>query len=365
MKFFLTVFIVVLSILPSTSFAKPKVAMLISGYGTTENPHLSYDLEELAQAYLVLNDNGVDIDIISPKGGSVLVKNNKDDLDYIQTFKKYALTKLKNTLSSEQAVNTDYDALFIVGGDGAMFDLPSHKQTQAWITRLVNNNKVIAAVCHGPAALVDIKLDNGEYFVSGKQVNGFTRIEDLAFKKENIALYPFVLQTKLEERNAHFVHNAPMLPFVAVDKHLITAQNPMSVAMAADALVLKLGLTPKTRKQFKDEATLNLVAKARTNGAYLIDIALATEPDKYNMNYLALYGFYAYGVADSEHEKRISLKLKEQIGKHFRHPKYMESLISAYLSQNLPEKAKAAFETLKLQFPKHEISNELMTKLAL
>ena len=65
-----------------------RVAILISSYGSLEHPDLSYDLEELAQAYLVLTDNGLEIDIISPRGGAVLIKTNKDDLPYIQKFKK-------------------------------------------------------------------------------------------------------------------------------------------------------------------------------------------------------------------------------------------------------------------------------------
>ena len=28
-------------------------------------------------------------------------------------------------------------------------------------------------VCHGPAALVNVRLSNGEFLISGKQVTGF------------------------------------------------------------------------------------------------------------------------------------------------------------------------------------------------
>jgi hypothetical protein len=64
-----------------------RIAILISSYGDKDHENISYDLEEFAQAYLVLHDNGITLDIISPKGGTVLVKNNKDDLAYIQRFK--------------------------------------------------------------------------------------------------------------------------------------------------------------------------------------------------------------------------------------------------------------------------------------
>ena len=43
--------------------AGKRVAMLISSYGSQEHPDLSYDIEELAQAYLVLTDNGLEVSL--------------------------------------------------------------------------------------------------------------------------------------------------------------------------------------------------------------------------------------------------------------------------------------------------------------
>lgn len=342
--------------MPFAAWSQPKVAMLISGHANQSENNLSYDLEELAQSYMVLTNNGIAVDIISPNGGAVLIHDKKDNLQYIQAFKELAINSLKQTISAKQALENDYQAIMIIGGDGAVFDLPVHQNTQKLIKHFVDKEMPIAAVCHGPAALVNIKLEDGSYFVAGKRITSFTSIEDHAFKKEHINKYPFIVQTELEARDARFVNNRPMLPFVAVDGNLITAQNPMSVAKATEALVLKLNITPKERALFKDEATFQLIDNARSQGAGLMDIALSRVKQNYDLNYLALYGIYAYKLAENKENKLIELRVMEQIGKHFSHPKYSLVLIEAYLEQGFINKAKAEKEFLLASNPNFKIS---------
>lgn len=330
-----------------------RVLMLISGYGSEARPALSYDLEELAQAYLVLHDNGVELDIATPKGGPVLVKSNKDDLAYIQRFKSIALQQLQNTLPAGTVDTKNYRGVFIVGGAGAMFDLPTDKATQEMLTEFVAAQANIAAVCHGPAAIADITLASGKYFIDGKRVNGFTNTEEKAFSSEHIALFPFLVQDKLIQNGGRFVHNDPMLPFVAVDGNLITAQNPSSVPKAAEALLLKLGITPQQRDLFKDEATMLLVDKAKDTGTFTIDIAMAQHSEAYDVNYLALYGFYAYPLA-SDHRKPRELDLMVTIANYFEHPAYESSMIKALVEQGRIGKARAVLDTFLTRYPDHK-----------
>lgn len=345
----LTITAVLLSFV-ATAAANPRVAMLISSNGSEAQPDLSYDLEELAQAYLVLHDNGIEIDIISPAGGPVLVKTHKDDLEYIQRFKSLALEQLNNTLASADVNASAYHGVFIIGGGGAMIDLPVHHPTQALLSEFVDQDRVITAVCHGPAAIANLTYADGSYFVAGKRVNGFTNVEEHAFSKESIESFDFLLEDRLKERGANFVHNAPMLPFVAVDDRLITAQNPGSVPGAAEAMVIALGESLEAREPFKDERTLALVNSARTSGSHLIDIALSTTPEQYDLNYLALYGFYAYGLA-TEQNKPIELEVMATIGRYFDHPVYAEAMIRAMVEQGDYDRANAALELFTQRHP--------------
>ena len=340
-----------------------RVLMLISSNGSAANPELSYDLEELAQSYLVLHDNGVKLDIASPKGGAVLVKNNKDSLEYIQRFKALASTSLTQTVATADADISAYDGVFIVGGSGAMLDLPKHDATQQLLTRAVHNDKVITAVCHGPAAIADIKLADGRFFVAGKRVNGFTNTEEHAFSAEHLALFPFLLQDRLIKNGAQFVHNAPMLPYVAVDGNLITAQNPGSVAKAAEAMVLALGLPVSARTPFSDERTMALLSEARQNGAVVIDLALQQSGHNIDINYLALYGFYAYRLADDA-DKARELAIMHTISKHFSHPEFDAQLVVQSLEQGLAEQAQAVYQQFVQRYPGHNYVAELKTQLA-
>ena len=347
---YLTLLIICLGLFSPHVFAK-KVALLISGYGNETQGKISYDLEELAQTYLLLHNHNLELDIVTPKGGEVVVKTNKDNLAYIQKFKGLALHKLQNTNSAKQAIQQNYDALFIVGGDGAMFDLPFDPDTQTFINQFIEKHSPIAAVCHGPAALVNLKSPDGDYFVAGKKVNSFTQIEEQAFNAELLDKFPFSLEEKLIERGATFVKNTAMMPYISVDGTLITAQNPMSVAKAAEALLLKLGISPKQRAPFKDEATFELITQAKLNGAAVIAIELAKDKTRYDLNYLGLYAFFAYKLAQTQDQKRQELNLKAEIAKIFKHPKLSESLINAYLEQQLIEEAEQAYQVFKVDFP--------------
>lgn len=334
--------------------SNPKVALLISGYGKQGDPAISYDLEELAQAYLVLQQNGLSLDILSPKGGAVPVHNRKDDLPYMQQFKQQtpALRQLQQTLAPSAELATQYAAVFIIGGDGAMFDLPVDAGTQQFLQAMLQQKKLIAAVCHGPAALVNLKNPDGSYWVAGKEMNSFTLREEQAFSAELLDKFPFILETRLREHGALFVANQPMLPFVAHDDLLITAQNPMSVPAAADLLALQLGQTPRTRTPFPEEATMALLATARSNGVVHIDIALAQQPGLYDLNYLALYGMYSYRLAQTPADKSTELRLMAKIAEHFQHPQYQLALLQAYLAEQQLTPARALYLQLQEQAPK-------------
>ena len=56
----------------------------------------------------------------------------------------------------------EYKAIFFAGGHGAMWDLPNDETIAKIASEIYDNNGVVAAVCHGPAALVNIKLSNGK-----------------------------------------------------------------------------------------------------------------------------------------------------------------------------------------------------------
>ena len=93
--------------------------------------------------------------------------------------------------------------------------------------------KVVAAVCHGPAALVNVRLADGRYLVDGKRVSAFTNQEEAAVGLDKIV--PFALESTLKERGAKY-EAAPMWTSFAIrDGRLVTGQNPASSVAVARA----------------------------------------------------------------------------------------------------------------------------------
>ena len=83
------------------------------------------------------------------------------------------------------------------------------------------------AVCHGPAGLLEVTLDNGESLVKGKNVTGFSWPEEVAAQRADAV--PFSRQDALERRGAKYsVADKPFAAHVVTDGRLITGQNPAS-----------------------------------------------------------------------------------------------------------------------------------------
>ena len=89
----------------------------------------------------------------------------------------------------------------------------------------------VAAVCHGPAALVEAKLSNGEPLVAGRRVAGFSNEEEKAAELDQIV--PFLLESRLTELGARYERGPMWKPFVVRDGRLVTGQNPASSREAA------------------------------------------------------------------------------------------------------------------------------------
>ena len=146
---------------------------------------------------------------------------------------------LDNTLKVSDVDPTAYDAIYLAGGHGVMFDFPNSVSLAALIARFYESNKVISAVCHGPCGLLEVKLSNGEYLIKGKNVTGFSWNEELIAKRDRAV--PFNLEEELRRRDAKY--SKALVPFnshVVEDGLLITGQNPGSVRAVGKAVVNKL-----------------------------------------------------------------------------------------------------------------------------
>jgi putative intracellular protease/amidase len=198
-------------------------------------------LEELAAPYYFFKDAGLAITLASPKGGQPPL-DPKSDLPENQTeFTKRFCTEttaqaeLANTKKLADVSADDFDAVFYPGGHGTMWDLPDNAKSIALIEAFVKADKPVGAVCHAPAALVNVRGKDGEYLVKGKHVTGFTNEEEEAVGLTTVV--PFLLEYRLKERGCIYSKAANWVPYIQVDSKLVTGQNPASSRPAAEELL--------------------------------------------------------------------------------------------------------------------------------
>lgn len=299
-----------------------KVVMVVSGYGQQQGEEKpGYEFDEFAKAYSVFKANGITVDIASPNGGKV----QADKYDAKKSYNAEVLAdqaimaKLNNTLSTADLNANAYDAIFIVGGKGAMFDLPKDTALQAFIADVYQSKGTVAAVCHGPAALVDVKLKDGSYLVANKAVNGFTNQEEKLFGKKWLSKFEFMLEDKLTERGAKFQYSEIMLSHVAVDERLITGQNPTSTVDVAIALVKTLGLTPVAQEKDNEDNTMAVIARFLSGDKTALNM-IAETPEQYHLALAGMYGFYYLKVAENNPQFEQALSLMSIAKKAINNP---------------------------------------------
>jgi putative intracellular protease/amidase len=105
---------------------------------------------------------------------------------------------------------------------------------------------IVAAVCHGPAALANLKLPNGEYLVAGKNIAAFTDSEEEAAGLTKVV--PFLLSSVLAQRGAVLHAAANFAPQTMTDGRLVTGQNPASATETAEAVVTALQAAGRVSK---------------------------------------------------------------------------------------------------------------------
>ncbi|WP_337085566.1 type 1 glutamine amidotransferase domain-containing protein [Elizabethkingia anophelis] len=150
------------------------------------------------------------------------------------------MTALEHTKSLSEISEETFDYIYLAGGHATMYDFPDNITLQQLIRDQYEQNKIVAAICHGVGGLLNVKLSNGEYLIKGKSLTGFDWFEEtLARRKREV---PFNLEAALKERGADLKKACiPMTSNVVVTGNLITGQNPFSSKEMAKVVIEQLG----------------------------------------------------------------------------------------------------------------------------
>ena len=223
-----------------------KIVMVLTSHSELGNTgkKTGFWIEEFAAPFYVFLDAGADITIASPKGGQPPIDPSSDTAENqtpaVIRFKadkilqkKVSETHLLSTISSD-----DYDAIFYPGGHGPLWDLTKDVDSIKLIEHFWNTKKPIAAVCHAPSVLLNVKDADGEYLVKGKKVTGFTNSEEAAVGLTEVV--PFLLEDELKNKGGIYSKKEDWAPYIVKEGLLITGQNPASSEPAAKELLNKL-----------------------------------------------------------------------------------------------------------------------------
>ncbi len=220
------------------------ILMLVTGADKMTNGKATgLWLEEFAIPYKAFVEAGYQVEVVTPKGGAAPIDPRSTPKPEQAAAWKDAARNLSATKPLASVTADGFAAIFIPGGHGVMFDLVENPAAARLIQEFDAQGKPVAAVCHGPAALVNVVRKDGTPLVKGKKLAAFTDAEERAVELDKDM--PFLLETKLRGLGATVVTRDNFTSHAVRDGNLITGQNPPSSEATAKLLIEALSENKK------------------------------------------------------------------------------------------------------------------------
>ncbi|PWB33892.1 type 1 glutamine amidotransferase domain-containing protein [Pseudomonas sp. SDI] len=190
---------------------------------------------------------GYQVDYVSPAGGYVPIDPHSlsmaQDIDWAWYNDKAFMNRLGSTLSPGQVKAADYRALYFAGGHGVIWDFPDSAGLQQLARQIFEAGGVVSSVCHGAVGLLNIKLSDNSLLLKGREVTGFSNIEEQLAELDKVV--PYLTENELVARGGIYRKaENPWEAFAICDQlegRLITGQNPASGAKVAELVLAALG----------------------------------------------------------------------------------------------------------------------------
>lgn len=228
-----------------------KILMVVSGAdsmrladGTTHPT--GYWAEEVAASHEVLRAAGAEVVIATPGGVRPTVDALSldeqggvpaQDADRFRAYLDSIAAQLDAPASLADVRIGDYDAVYIPGGHAPMADLANDGDLGRLLDDAHARGTVVAALCHGPAALLSTTAHGGFTF-AGRSMTSFTDEEEnqggLGEKT------PYYLESRLRESGAVIDSGPAWGVKVVQDGNLVTGQNPQSSRETAETVLRAL-----------------------------------------------------------------------------------------------------------------------------
>lgn len=202
-------------------------------------------LSELAHAWEVFDEHGLDQTIVSPQGGAVpLEPRSLKFPNYDRVAKSWhadpaRMALLERTADPDDIDAADYDAIFFTGGHAVMYDFPDSEGLQRITREIWERDGIVSTVCHGYCGLLNTRLSDGSLLVAGRRLTGFAWQEEVLARVDG--LVPYNAEAEMVDRGALYEKaRLPFVPYAVVDGRLVTGQNPASAKLTAEKVAALL-----------------------------------------------------------------------------------------------------------------------------
>lgn len=231
---------------------KGKILMVASSPSVSKQSNwpIGFWAAELTHPLRVFQEAGYEVELASTEGGKLEMDGYSNPLDesgysahdvislgYMQQPDFKAM--LENTKKLTEVDAKNYDAVFLVGGQGPMYTFRGNKDLEQLFVNFYESGKPSAAVCHSTTLLLEAKKSNDELLVKGKTWTGFADAEEeFADRAVGMKIQPYRIEEearKLQETT--FKVAAPFSSYAIQDGNLITGQQQNSGAAAAELVV--------------------------------------------------------------------------------------------------------------------------------
>jgi len=228
-----------------------KILIALSAASTwTRADGSKYDNGVLAEEFIVMHERfvraGCDVDVATPGGVAPTIDPHSlnpkvvgaDQAKHFRAYLDSVATVLAKPLTLAGVEMSGYDVVAIPGGHGPVEDLFKDRDMGRILVDAERARKIIAPVCHGQAALLAAKDDQGNWLFAGRRMTAFSDEEEVELGTADNA--PWLLAETLRRSGARYEKGANWAAFVVQDGNLISGQNPASTAPLVDAVLAAL-----------------------------------------------------------------------------------------------------------------------------
>ena len=235
---------------------KGKILMVASSPTSSEQTGwpIGFWAAELTHPLQVFQEAGYEVELASTEGGEVVMDAYSDPSDesgysahdvislgYMQH--DWFNEMLQHTKKLTEVNADDYDAIFLVGGQGPMYTFRGNHDLEKLFAAFYDAGKPSASVCHSTTLLLEAKDSHGELLVKEKTWTGFANSEeDYADQAVGQQIQPYRIEDEARKlAGTNFKVADAFVSYAITDGNLGTGQQQYSGAAAARMVVELLG----------------------------------------------------------------------------------------------------------------------------